>query len=177
MDIANHKYIRDVNTSIIIQTLLKYEPISRIDIAKKIKLNKSTVTRIISDLITKELVIELGNSKIAHFGRKPILLTTNKNAGHVVSIEIDHKMIYGILTNLKGDILVERKETIKNTEKDIIKYQIINFIDNLIEKKQKSKYGIIGIACGIHGMVSDNETIKFAPYLKWEDFDLRSEER
>jgi len=173
MKTANHQYIRDVNKSIILETLIEFQPISRSEIAKKTGLNKSTVTRIIIDLLEKSLVLEIGNLEKANLGRKAILLTTNANAGHVISLEIDHKTLYGILTNLKGDIIFEYEEAIIDINQGIIVKQIIEFINKFKEALPQSKFGIIGIACGIHGMVSDNQVIEFAPYLRWKHFNLK----
>ncbi len=53
------KITKVINTSNVLKTIWNNKGISRIDIAKKLKLDKSTVTVIVNNLIDKNYVIEI----------------------------------------------------------------------------------------------------------------------
>ena len=80
---ADQESIRKVNTSIVLNALRLQAPVSRAELAVKTKLNRSTVSNIINELIDDGLVLELDimESKI---GRPGIALALKPEAGAVV---------------------------------------------------------------------------------------------
>ncbi len=148
------------------------QPISRIDLAKKTKLNKSTVTRIVNDLLAKDLVKEMGSVMKETSGRRPIKLVMNQKAGYVISIEIDRHKIFGIMSDLLGEIIYEHEEDLLYKNQELVIPQIKDFIYEIKAQLPKSSHGLIGIAIGVHGMVTENNLIRYAPYLEWVNFNL-----
>jgi len=74
--VANHKIVRLVKRSILLDIIREKRPISRITISRLTRLNKSTITRIIAGLISEGLVYE-GNQEQTPVGRKPVILKLN----------------------------------------------------------------------------------------------------
>ena len=73
------KSIKDTNTSNILKTIWVSKGISRIDISKKLNIDKSTVTVIVSDLISKRIVYEEQFLNAGpRGGRKPVILKMDK---------------------------------------------------------------------------------------------------
>lgn len=176
MKIANNNDIRDINTSTILEVIINTTSISRADIAKKTKLNKSTVTRITKSLIEKQLVTEIGldNTEEIKAGRKAILLTPNRNAGFIVSVEISDDYIYGLVSMINGNIIYKDKKQVTTTEIKDYLIKLTNFIDLMILKISNTVYGLVGISVGVHGTVTKKGIIEFAPYLNWRKYDLKS---
>ena len=58
MEIADSKFIKNINRAIILEEIIKNEPVSRSDLAKITGLNKVTISSQISDLLDEKLLIE-----------------------------------------------------------------------------------------------------------------------
>lgn len=157
---GSKELIRDINTHLILETIINHASISRASTAKHLGLTKATVSAIVQDLINRKLVIEIGSDDTS-LGRKPILLSLNKKAGYVVSIDLGVDTISALISDLAGeDCCLMQIRTPKNV------FLIVNEIINLIESMKiptDSPYGLVGITVGIHGVTSSNQ-VSFAPY-------------
>ena len=171
MIIGNKELIRDINSTLVLETIINKGPISRASISKEVGLTKATISTIVTSLIEKQLILEVGSDN-TKFGRKPILINLNENAGYVISIDLGVEKIVAIKSNLVG-----RKSKMLRVKtpdsNDGIKKALVNIIEQIIEKEEKTVYGLIGISLGIHGVVDDNK-VTFAPYYNLQEIDLTS---
>ena len=98
--------IRKFNIVEILNLLFKKPNISRIDISKLINLNKASVSEIVSLLVEKNLVSEIGTgSSSSSGGRKPILLKINEKAGCSLGIDLGIDYVSFLLTDLNRNVL------------------------------------------------------------------------
>ena len=67
------------NRSLVLRLLKKKGPLSRIDLARITGLTQPTITNIVNDLLSANLLQEVGISD-TKAGRKPILLSVNDQA-------------------------------------------------------------------------------------------------
>ncbi|WP_369404822.1 MarR family transcriptional regulator [Piscibacillus salipiscarius] len=88
-------------------------PISRASIAERTQLNKGTVSSLVNELVEDKIVTETGPGQSSG-GRRPIMLLFNSNAGYSIGIDIGVNYLLGILTNLNGEILTEKKITLND---------------------------------------------------------------
>lgn len=149
--------VRSMNEKLVLNHLISYQPISRAALAKYTKLNKATVTEIISTLIDRQLVNEIGYGDSKEVGgRKPILLEFNKNAGIAISFDLGNDYIEAVATNLNGEII--DTFTIKNivVSSDIIVDLIQQGVNRFIPYTKNTPYGIIGLSLAVHGVVFEN---------------------
>lgn len=157
---GSKELIRDINTNLVLETIINQTAISRAAIAKHLGLTKATISAIVQELINKKLVIEIGSDDTS-LGRKPILLSLQRKAGYVICIDIGVDTISAIISDLIGeDSCIKQIKTPKNPS------NLINVLIQLIESMNKPKdtpYGLVGITLGIHGVIVKNE-VSFAPY-------------
>ena len=176
MTIADSKLIKNINRTIIIQEIIKNEPISRSNLAKITGLNKVTISSQISDLLDEKLLIEekAENSPSSSGGKKPILLFINKKCAYSLGLEFRKNCIFSVLTNLSGEIIYKDKFPIKKTSTDIILNEIKNIFDFYNKKIKVSQYGIVGISIGIHGKINNNDDIILTcDKLMWKNVPLK----
>ncbi len=166
--------IKKMNTRIVLDCILNEEPISRAKIAKKTGLNKATVSSLVQDLIDNHLVIEGGTGESSG-GRKPVILHFNHHAGYAIGIDLGVNYIHGILTDLHGNVLIERQESLKVRDHHTVLASLRLLIDTIGKQVPKSPYGLVGIGIGVPGIVDEKGTVLFAPNLNWHQLDLRSE--
>ena len=168
---GSKELIRDINTNLVLETIINNTAISRAAIAKYLGLTKATISAIVQELINKKLVIEIGSDDTS-LGRKPILLSLNKKAGYVICIDIGVDKISALTSDLIGeDCSLKQIKTPKNTS------DMINVLINLIESLKlpaDTPYGLVGITLGIHGVI-DNNRISFAPYYNLSGIQLAEE--
>ncbi len=172
MQTANSKSIKLVNTNLVIEKLLELKETSRIELARITTLNKATISSIIQVLIDKNIVIEL-DKKIKTSGRSANAISLNKNAGRILSLDLQTHLIYGVITNLYGDILFEINKEISNSEFSSYLTILLETIDELKLNTYNSTYGIIGIGIGVYGILSKSKKIVYTPFSSWKDIELK----
>lgn len=169
---GSKELIRDINSTLVLETIINTKPISRAAISKKLGLTKATISTIVQDLINKELVMEIGSDD-TDLGRKPILLSFNKKAGYVISIDIGVETISALLTDLEGEDCSLKQIKTPRGNVDIVPI-LSNLIASMKPAGSDTPYGLVGIALGIHGVVYDNK-VSFTPYYNLVGIDLAQE--
>lgn len=166
---GSKELIRDINSTLVLETIINQGPISRANISKILGLTKATISAIVADLINNNLVEEIGCDN-TDFGRKPILLSFQRKAGYMVSVDLGVDTISVMLTDLQGENC--RLKQIKTPKSnDGILEALIRVIDSIKPEKDSTPYGLVGISLGIHGVVHDN-MVSFAPYYNLQNYDL-----
>lgn len=165
--------VKEINTSIVMDTIIRYQSISRARISELTGLNKGTVSSLVLELINQQLVFETG-AGVSSGGRKPVMLQFNGDAGYVVGIDLGVNYILTILTNLQGSIISEHHEKIAELDSQEVIPLLVRTIGVVSSKAPSSPYGIVGIGIGVPGMVDSEGTVLFAPNLGWTHVDLRT---
>ena len=172
MILGSRELIRDINSRLVLETILKEGSISRADISKKLGLTKATISSIIQELLNENLILETGSDD-TKLGRKPILITFNRHAGSAVSIDIGSASTSILMTDLGGEIKALRKI---RTPKP---HELINVLSGIISDmltmyKNTPLNKLVGIAASIHGITFNNNII-FTPYYNLSSCDIAGE--
>lgn len=157
--------IRDMNTQLVLNTIMSQGPISRATIATKLGLTKATISAIVQTLIDRFLVLEVGSGEVKK-GRRPILLELNKDCGYVISIDLSVEYITVLTANLMGENCFLKRYP-NNASRENILTKVEAIIAETINHVPNSHYKAIGIALAIHGVV-DNNKVVFFPYSPYE---------
>lgn len=173
MKTSHTQSIKADNIKLVVEKLIELRETSRIELSKVTTLNKATISTIIQELVDKEIVVE--TEKIVKTGgRSAIVFALNKNAGRIISIELLTDSIYGVITNLYGNIVFELHKEVHNFEFSEYLKVLLEAIDELKANTIDSKYGLIGIGIGVYGIVSKSQKIKYATFTSWKDIDLKT---
>jgi len=169
----NQHTIKNGNKSIVLETIMNHSPISRANIADKTGLNKGTVSSQVSELLDEDLIYEKGPGKSSG-GRKPVILLFNEVAGYSIGIDIGVNYIFGMLTDLQGNVCKEKSLTYKDPTFEEIEQKLFETVDFLTSYAPPSTYGIVGIGIGVPGATDKNGKVLLAPNLGWQNIDLKS---
>lgn len=165
-------YIKQINRGLILQQIIEHGMISRADLSKKVGLNKATISVQAADLLDEELIYET-QQEHRNLGRRPIMLSLNRQSGFALGIDLDAKDITYILSDLLGYPV--HTETVPLETSDY--GSILALLSAQIKKFQAqcagSHYGLIGVVIGVHGTVGKNEKVFFVPQHQWVDKELK----
>lgn len=165
--------VRQINLSLVLRILHAEAPLSRARLSEKTRLNKTTVSDLINELMEQGFVRELG-MRSSGTGRPGTLLTLNPDAGYIVSAEIGVDYLEVLVTDFAPEVIWQVKEPIlPETSQDAILERVLALLHQGIERRKSETSRLLGIAVGVPGMVDlHSGTILFAPNLKWRNVPL-----
>lgn len=163
---------RLANTRRVLQELFNQDETSRAEIARNLKLNKSTVSSIYNDLDRQGFIEELRvGSSTNNGGRKPKVVRLDRNYGFVASFNIGTSHLTSMFNFINGELIQYNRETIADF--DIL--SIMQMVKQALLQMQAAddtKHGLLGIGFSIHGIVNDNKIID-SPFLQLQGIDLK----
>jgi predicted NBD/HSP70 family sugar kinase len=167
---VNSKVGRDINRSIVLNSIRERQPISRTTISILTGLNKSTVSDIVADLI-KENLIEEDLDRNQKVGRNPINLRVKKGLHFIGAIYFASTKTELAVIDIDGTIKNKCEiETEMNQPKRFIA-RCLEQLNKLREKSGCSQFRGIGVS--VAGIVDSMQSkVIYAPNLGWENLDL-----
>ncbi|MGI8384882.1 ROK family protein [Robertmurraya sp. P23] len=170
----NQQVVKKNNKALVLQLIMEKEPISRADIAQVSGLNKATVSSLVNELLAADLVYESGPGESSG-GRRPVILHFNKIAGYSIGIDIGVNYVLCVLTDLKGNIVIEKNQTVQKTPYAATIEIVKEMIQSLIAEMPSSRYGIVGIGVGVPGIVNKEGSVLLAPNLGWKNTQIKKD--
>jgi len=166
--------LRRLNRVAILQLLCDRGPLSRVEIAKILQLNPSTVTRIVHELIEENWVLERGNKGegSAKGGRRPSLLEFNYRAALIIGLDLGGTKVAGAIVDLEGNILY-RQSFSSCLGRDGLE-SLVNLVQMLATVPCSPGQEIKAIGIGVPGIVRSKEgVVVWAPSLGWRELPLK----
>ncbi|OEH56463.1 transcriptional regulator [Oceanobacillus sp. E9] len=153
---GNLKLIQELNRSLILDTIRKKGPISRTDIAKKLKISPTTVTTAVSELIDGKIVYEdgMGSSK---GGRKPVLLRFNPDTHSIIGVSVTNSKIKIAEMNLEGKIKKKNVVKTNNEQGENIIELVMNTLRSFIIDEEINMEFCEGVSIITPGIVDSEE--------------------
>lgn len=171
---ADQSFVREINISTVLRIIHTESPISRSQIASASGLNKSTVSSIVNELLTKNLIHETGSTSEGT-GRPSTLLEINPMAGLIIGAELGVDFISVAVTDFLGNIIWRKREDtdpLENQETTL--NQTLHIVREGMAYCEKINVGYFGIGVAIPGTVDIDEGVMiFAPNLQWRNVPIR----
>lgn len=170
--VATRTTSRDINRHIALNLIREHQPISRADLARRMKMTRGVVSVLVQELIAQELIYEGATGEAAR-GRKPTFLHIRTHDRLVVAVDVRFTRTYLMLCDFSGrQLAIETYDTV---------FSIPEFVKDLAARIRKLlKRQGLGLTCEgiglvVPGMV-DQRTGKIlnAPALGWRDVDIRT---
>jgi N-acetylglucosamine repressor len=169
---ATRTTTKEINRQIVLNLVRDHQPISRADLARRMKVGRGMVTSLVNELLTEGLIYE-GATGYAPRGRKPTLLHVRSHDRLAVGIDVRFSQTHLMLSDFSGrEIALERFNT--PLAPDQLVHQLTLRVRRLLET-HAAMGACEGIGLVVPGMV-DRKTGKIvnAPALGWREVDLRS---
>ncbi len=166
-----------LNQSAILDLIRNQGPISRVEVAKQLRLSAATVTRIVQKLLDENLVVEVAQGS-SITGRKPILLQLNYKASFIIGVDQGGTKIAGAVADLEGELLARQRalSSEAGNSKASNLDRLLTVIEELLSASRaaigETQGRIRGIGIGVAGVVRGDGTVVWAPALGWRDLPL-----
>jgi glucokinase-like ROK family protein len=170
---GDQSLVREINLSLIINELREQAPISRAHLAEITGLNKTTVSSLVQELMTKQFVREVGYDNRG-VGRPAMLLELNPQAGCIVGGEIGVDFINVIRTDFSSEMVWHRKEQVKRpaSQREMLD-RTFAMLHEAVDSRDETCGRLFGVAVGVPGVVDQGTgSLIFAPNLGWRDVPL-----
>jgi len=160
----SQKDVKQNNLILILNTIMKHEPLSRADIVRITKISKPTVSNLIEELLQRKAIIEIGMGA-SKGGRKPVLIRFNNSRKYVIAVDLGREDCTIAIADFKGYILnkvnekFDKQKCLKEKLK-ITKNLIIQLMNDL-KIDRNLIYKISCIAPGIY--VERGKELKWSP--------------
>lgn len=158
-------------TQMLLRLIRAAQPISRIELAKRLNVNRSTVTDIVKPLVAADLIEEKpfvsGDAKNKMQGRPPVALSFNDRKNIFVGLNLGVRRSQIGLTNLKDEIFDE-EEFDTPTEPKAALRTARKKIEELCNRH--SGYNLKTIGVSVPGLTdAARRKLIYAPNLDWRD--------
>lgn len=164
--------VRQSNLKTILKLVINQGPISRSEIARLTGMSRTTVSSIFEELISSQVVVEIGIGKSTDTGgRKPKLYEFNRNYGYIVSFNITSDELRMMTLNVGGDTLNQKTQLLKSHNLSVIIQQMTKYIDEMMSINGYGINQFIGIGISVHAVVDNNKIID-APFISMDGVDL-----
>lgn len=162
--------LRGLNQNAVFQTVHRFGPISRIEIASRLHLSPAAVTSITSDLIARDLVYEARQADANGVGRRAILLEVNYDHACVAGFKLSNAGLTYALTNLNAEVLHADATAIDATDPERV---VATVADAFHALSAVAARPIAALGLDLPGIVdTDQKTVRHSPLLGWDDVPL-----
>lgn len=166
--------VRATNLAVVLRCLRMDAPCSRADIAATTGLNKATVSSLVTDLIERRLVREVGMTE-NRIGRPAMMLVLDGSPYAAIGLEVNADYLTAVALDLAGERLLTWRRA--NTRAAGNPGQAIASVAALAKRAVARMHGeqrrVLGLTVAVPGLVDAEGVVEFAPSLGWRQVDLR----
>jgi predicted NBD/HSP70 family sugar kinase len=147
---------------------------SRVEIARALGLDKSTISAIVSDLLELGVIRESREGTAGpQGGRKPVHVTLNNDFGCVLGLELRPESYSAVGVNLDGEVGFSRFERMDIRGQNL-RDRILDIVERVRVDLDHAGMPLLGIGAGLSGVIDpDMGIIKYSIPLKLDgEFNL-----
>jgi predicted NBD/HSP70 family sugar kinase len=160
--------MRQMNRSLVLNTIRLEGPISRAQIARGTGLSAATVSGLVSELLDDDLILEREEGDSSG-GRRPVLLSLNPSGGYVMGIKLMEDHLIAALTNLEANVVDSMNVPFNSMEPEEVVQAVADGVEHLLAKNQIPPTKLFGIGVGLAGIVEQETGIlRLSPIFGWQ---------
>ena len=168
MHAINATMMRHINRTLLLDEIRR-QPISRAELAEMIGLTRASVTQIVDELISGDLVLETALVGRSRLGRRSTQLALNAKAGYFFGVYLEREQCTIGAMNLLGEVLCERVELISGRTAIQVLDDIAKTISDIRAELQLEDKRIFGVGMCMPGPVDHRTGRILNPtnYVAW----------
>ena len=166
--------VRTHNAAVVLHQLRLHAPLSRADLAKRIGLNRSTVSSIVTQLLHAGLIHETCR-QTDKLGRPGLSLAINPEGGCAVGVEIEPHGVRVVLTDFTAQRLWHRGLRVDVGEhQDDYLSGAEELVRQALFQAQILGVRVLGVGVAVPGLVDVHcGELRYAPSLHWHNIPFR----
>ena len=174
MRTAKHNTMRSVNTSILLKCLQRGGPMTRNELQNKSGLSWGSVSNIVADLLSLEILSEWPISS-SNSGRKPLVVDINRRVNLCVGVDIHMQGISCVITDLGGAQIVSLHKSIAGASRQDVLDRAVNIVRDAIAEAEVERTALLGIGLSVQGSVDREKGISIhsAHLPDWDNVPIR----
>jgi N-acetylglucosamine repressor len=163
--------MRELNRNLVLDLVKNEGPLSRVDLAKRSMLAKPTVSAIVEDLISNDVLQETGVGATGRTGgRRPILVAFNARSQFAVGVHIGVQATTAILADGLGRAVARAEAKTPRRDADAALQVVHDLVKILVRGSRVGQKRIVGAGISVPGLVDPESGVCFlAPNLGWRD--------
>jgi predicted NBD/HSP70 family sugar kinase len=171
--VATRSTSRDINRRIALNLIREHQPLSRADLARRMKVGRGVISVLVGELIAEGMIYEGATGEAAR-GRKPTFLHIRTQDRIIVAVDIRFSRTTLMLTDFGGqEIALDSFETI------FVPAQFVSHLAERVMRLLKNHDALMrceGVGIAVPGIV-DHVTgrVLNAPTLGWRNVNLRED--
>ncbi len=169
--------MKAVNRNLVLNLVKSGGPISRKEIADRSGLSPATVTNLTAELISEDLIREMGAGKAAR-GRKPVLLRLNTRAGFVAGVKMMRDSLAVVVTDLDAEVIHHETAPLPGAHPsapapDEVLEAVATMVRAAFAASGVQDADVLGVGIGLAGLIDGKAGIcRYSPVFGWRDVDL-----
>jgi predicted NBD/HSP70 family sugar kinase len=148
--------------------VLLHGPLARSELADRLGLSTASLTRLTKPLMDAGLLREVATPNPRGGGRPLQPLDVDPDVQRFIGIKLAGFRAYGVLTDLRADILGSATVEITDQSPEAVVSRIAELVDTLDDRARP----VAAIGIGIGGVVRDFTRVQRAVFLHWGEVDL-----
>ncbi len=162
------------NITLVLRTVQAERQISQADLARRLGLARSTVLAIVDGLLELGLLKEQGPG-ISGGGRRPMLLTLDDRAFHLVGVDIGAKHVTVVVMNLQAEVLARQHRPWQAREDPNGTLSLVEeLIGRVLSESRAGRRQLVGIGVGVPSPVDARSPGHVSPVVMphWAGVDI-----
>lgn len=168
--------VRESNLRTVLRTVREHAPCSRAAVAAATGLNKTTVSSLVSDLMTRGLVRETGETSQRRVGRPGVLLAPDERSVAAIGLEVNVDFLSVVAVDLLHRELVHRHVPLdaRSAGARACAHRIADTLREVTEAPELRERTVVGVSVAVPGLIdAPSGTVRRAPNLGWREVPLR----
>jgi N-acetylglucosamine repressor len=161
---------REINRKIVLNLVREHQPLSRADLARRMRVGRGMITQLVEGLIRDGVLFEGAVANVPR-GRKPTLLHVRTRDQFAIAVDVRFARTYVALSDLDGrQIALESFPTLLSPQ--ALVSELVGRVRRLLDAHGVEECEGIGIV--VPGMIHRRTgTILNSPQLGWRGVDIR----
>ncbi|NOX89627.1 MAG: ROK family transcriptional regulator [Calditrichaeota bacterium] len=156
MQTGDIRLIKDINARLVLNLIREHKVISGADLAKITGMRPSTISNILRELKSKNLIVNLGKGESTDKGgKRPYLWGLNDEASYVLGVDVELGEITAVVLKLNGESVFKHVyKTEQTSDIQVIVDQIVNVVHDSVKKARIDMEHILGLGVAVAGVVN-----------------------
>ncbi len=171
--LATRSTPREVNRQIVLNLIREHQPISRADLARRMKVPRAALTTIVRELLESGAVYDSGAATAVR-GRRPRLLAIRTSGRFVIAADVRQGNTSLVLADFGGQIVARKSIRTPDSPAKLLDEMVTQVSRTLREHRASDGETVQGVGIVVPGMVDRHSgRVLYAPRLGWRDVDLQ----